>query len=77
MKPYRRQNNMFNRTAHNPMLYHSVLAAVAEGNTTRGSIAGYIGRKATDLQHPLTVLEDVGLLIRDSDPLRAGRSRRY
>ncbi|MGW4464640.1 ATP-binding protein [Micromonospora sp. NPDC004704] len=55
-------------------LYHSVLAAVAEGNATRGGIAGYIGRKATDLQHPLTVLEDAGLLVRDPDPLRSGRS---
>ncbi|MBV9140613.1 MAG: ATP-binding protein [Pseudonocardiales bacterium] len=57
-----------------PTLYHSVLAAVAEGNTTRGGIANYIGRKATDLQHPLTVLEDAGLLARDGDPLRSGRS---
>jgi len=57
-----------------PTLYHSVLAAVAEGNTTRGGIAGYIGRKSTDLQHPLTVLEDAGLLARDADPLRSGRS---
>lgn len=57
-----------------PALYHSVLAAVAEGNTARGGIAGYIGRKATDLQHPLTVLEDAGLLARDADPLRSGRS---
>ncbi|MFY1673806.1 ATP-binding protein [Plantactinospora sp. WMMB334] len=55
-------------------LYHSVLAAVAEGNATRGGIAGYIGRKATDLQHPLTVLEDVGLLVRAPDPFRQGRS---
>ncbi|MEU8259415.1 ATP-binding protein [Micromonospora sp. NPDC048999] len=55
-------------------LYHSVLAAVAEGNASRGGIAGYIGRKANDLQHPLTVLEDAGLLVREPDPLRSGRS---
>ena len=55
-------------------LYHSVLAAVAEGNASRGGIAGYIGRKANDLQHPLTVLEDAGLLFREPDPLRSGRS---
>ncbi|GHJ57271.1 ATPase AAA [Nonomuraea sp. TT08I-71] len=55
-------------------LYHSVLAAVAEGNASRGGIAGYIGRKANDLQHPLTVLEDAGLLLREPDPLRSGRS---
>jgi len=58
-----------------PALYHSVLAAVAEGNLTRGGIASYIGRKATDLQHPLTVLEDAGLLAREPDLLRSGRSR--
>lgn len=57
-----------------PALYHSVLAAVAEGNRTRGGIASYIGRNATDLQHPLTVLEDAGLLAREPDLLRRGRS---
>jgi AAA+ ATPase superfamily predicted ATPase len=57
-----------------PALYHSVLAAVAEGNATRGGIASYIGRKATDVQHPLTVLEDTGLLVREPDLLRSGRS---
>lgn len=55
-------------------LYHSVLAAVADGNASRGGIAGYIGRKANDLQHPLTVLEDAGLLSREPDPFRSGRS---
>ncbi len=57
-----------------PALYHSVLAAVAEGNGSRGGIASYIGRKATDLQHPLTVLEGAGLLAREPDLLRTGRS---
>lgn len=57
-----------------PALYHSVLAAVAEGNRTRGGIASYIGRSATDLQHPLTVLGDAGLLTREPDLLRRGRS---
>lgn len=57
-----------------PALYHSVLAAVAEGNATRGGIAGYVGRKSTDLHHPLTVLEDAGLLVREPDLLHGGRS---
>lgn len=55
-------------------LYHSVLAAVATGNNTRSGIAGYIGRKSTDITHPLTVLEDIGLLTRESDAFRANRS---
>lgn len=57
-----------------PATYHSVLAAVAEGNRTRGGIASYIGRKVTDLQHPLTVLEDASLLVRQPDLLHSGRS---
>jgi AAA+ ATPase superfamily predicted ATPase len=56
-------------------LYHSVLAAVANGNATRGGIASYIGRKATDIGHHLNVLEDCGLLRREPDVFRSGRSR--
>lgn len=55
-------------------LYHSVLAAVAAGNNTRGGIAGYIGRKAADIGHHLNVLEDSGLLRREPDVFRSGRS---
>ncbi|HET6298323.1 MAG TPA: ATP-binding protein [Kribbella sp.] len=55
-------------------LYHSVLAAVANGNSTRGGIANYIGRKATDIGHHLVVLEDSGLLRRQQDVFRPGRS---
>lgn len=56
-------------------LYHSVLAAVAEGNSTRGGIANYIGRKAVDISHPLNVLEDSHLLEREEDMFRSGRAR--
>jgi uncharacterized protein len=52
-------------------VYHSVLSAVAEGN---GGIAGYLERKATDISHHLSVLEDAGLLARDVDVFRPGRS---
>ncbi len=55
-------------------LYQSVLAAVANGNGTRGGIANYIGRKATDIGHHLLVLEDSGLLRRQPDLFRSGRS---
>jgi AAA+ ATPase superfamily predicted ATPase len=51
-------------------LYHSVLAAIAGGNTVRGSIANYIGRKSGDLAHPLNVLMDCGLVHRHSDAFR-------
>jgi uncharacterized protein len=56
-------------------LYHSVLAAVAEGNSTRGGIASYIGRKSVDISHPLNVLEDSHLLVREADIFRAGKSQ--
>ncbi|MGH3815819.1 MAG: ATP-binding protein [Pseudonocardiaceae bacterium] len=55
-------------------LYHSVLAAVAEGNSTRGAIARFVGRRDDALQHPLTVLEDASLLRREPDAFRSSRS---
>jgi uncharacterized protein len=55
-------------------LYHSVLAAIAEGNSTRGGIASYIGRKSGDLAHPLNVLQDCGLVVREPDAFRDNRS---
>lgn len=57
-----------------PALYHSVLAAIADSHSTRGAIATYIGRPADTVGHPLTVLEDTGLVRREADPLRASRS---
>lgn len=54
-------------------LYMSVLAAVAAGNTTRGGMAGYLARRATDIAHPINVLEDAGLLRRDADFFRDNR----
>jgi AAA+ ATPase superfamily predicted ATPase len=58
-----------------PSLYHSVLAAVAEGNNTSGGIANYIGRKSNEIAHPLRVLVDCRLLIKEPDLLRSGRAR--
>ncbi|WP_430791943.1 AAA family ATPase [Actinoplanes sp. G11-F43] len=55
-------------------LYHSVLAAIASGNSHRGGIASYLGRKSGDLAHPLTVLEDCGLVIREPDVFRDNRT---
>jgi uncharacterized protein len=55
-------------------LYHSLLAAIAEGNNTRGGIANYVGRKATDITYPIGVLEDVGLIKREADLFRDNRS---
>jgi AAA+ ATPase superfamily predicted ATPase len=56
-----------------PATYHSVLAAIADGNTTNGGIAAYIGRRSDELSHPLTVLEDAALIVREPDLFRSGR----
>ncbi|MFE9639288.1 ATP-binding protein [Nocardiopsis alba] len=54
-------------------LYLSVLGAVTDGNATRGGIASHMERKATDIAHPINVLEDAGLLHKDSDAFRENR----
>jgi AAA+ ATPase superfamily predicted ATPase len=59
---------------HDTALYHSVLAAIADGNAARGGIAGYLARKSTDLAHPLGVLEDVGMITHEEDAFRRNRS---
>ncbi|MFF4989466.1 ATP-binding protein [Streptosporangium saharense] len=55
-------------------LYHSVLSAISEGNHSRGGIAGYVGRKSNELSHPLTVLENAGLITREADAFRGNRT---
>jgi AAA+ ATPase superfamily predicted ATPase len=60
--------------ARDPGLYHSVLGAIASGNTTNGGIASYIGRRSPDIAHPLNVLEDAGLIRREPDLFRKGRA---
>jgi len=55
-------------------LYHSVLAAIAVGNAHRGGIASYMGRKSGDLAHPLTVLEDCGMITREPDVFKDNRT---
>jgi uncharacterized protein len=54
-------------------IYHALLDAIASGNATRGGIASYIGRKSPDIGHPLAVLEDSQLIVRELDPFRKGR----
>ncbi|MFI7642987.1 ATP-binding protein [Nonomuraea sp. NPDC049400] len=58
-----------------PGLYHSVLAAIASGNSTNGGIANYVGRRSDQITHPLTVLEDCALVRREPDLFRSGRAR--
>lgn len=55
-------------------LYHSVLAALASGNATAGRIAGSLERPVSDITHPVTVLQDCGLVRRETDAFRKNRS---
>jgi hypothetical protein len=55
-------------------LYHSVLAAIANGNAHRGGIASYLGRKSNELAHPLNVLEDCGFITREPDMFKDNRT---
>nr|WP_323746012.1 hypothetical protein [Catenulispora pinisilvae] len=55
-------------------LYHSVLAAIADGNANRGGIASYLGRKSGDMAHPLNVLEDSGLIAKEPDAFKDNRT---
>ena len=57
-----------------PALYHAVLGAIVAGRNTRGGIADHIGRKSPDIGHPLSVLEDAGLIAHEPEPFRKGRS---
>jgi hypothetical protein len=55
-------------------LYHSVLAAIANGSAHRGGIASYLGRKSNELAHPLNVLEDCGFITREPDVFKDNRT---
>lgn len=55
-------------------VYHSVLAAIASGNANRGGIASYLARKSGDLAHPLTILEDCGMITREPDAFKNNRT---
>lgn len=54
-------------------LYHSVVGAIARGNTTQGTIAAALGREQGAVQHPLGALERAGFVDRQADVLRARR----
>jgi hypothetical protein len=54
-------------------LYHSVLGAIAAGETTSARIAGRLARPATALAHPLNVLADAGFVVREEDAFHEKR----
>ena len=56
-------------------LYQSVVAAVAAGRVTWSSVAEFVGHRAAELARPLSALETCGLLAREPDPFRSGRTR--
>jgi AAA+ ATPase superfamily predicted ATPase len=60
-------------TGAGSLVHHSVLAAIANGAVTAGSIANKIGRAVSNLAPALNRLVDAGFVIRLDDPIRDQR----
>lgn len=54
-------------------LYHSVVTAIAGGNTSQTAVAQTLGREQRSVQHPLRALEDAGFVVATDDALRSRR----
>lgn len=54
-------------------LYQTIVAAVATGTSTRGALAGVLGRPSTALDHPISQVERARMVLRDEDLLRSRR----
>ena len=61
------------RSLSHRALYHSVVTAIADGNTTQAAIASALGREQRAVQHPLRALEEAGFVSRTEDALRSRR----
>jgi len=61
------------RSLSDRALYHSVVTAIASGNTSQMQIASALGREQRAIQHPLKALEEAGFVSRTDDALRARR----
>lgn len=61
------------RSLSDRALYHSVVTAIANGNTSQAKIASALGREQRAVQHPLKALEEAGFVSRTNDALRARR----
>jgi uncharacterized protein len=56
-----------------PVIYHSILGAIANGSVTAGKIANRLGRSVSNLDPALRRLIAAGFVIRHADPVRAQR----
>jgi hypothetical protein len=57
-----------------PTSYVSVLAAISAGSRRRSEVAAALGRPSGAIAHPLTGLQDIGLIDHLADALRGKRS---
>ena len=55
------------------LVHHSILAAIANGSVTAGSIARRVGRQVSNLAPALNRLVESGFVVRHDDPLRDRR----
>ena len=56
------------------LLHHSVLAVIANGSVTSGTIARGVGKQVSNIAPVLNRLIDAGFVVRHEDPLRAQRA---
>lgn len=61
------------RSLSDRALYHSVVAAIASGDSSQGAIARRLGREQRSVQHPLRALEEAGFVLATDDALRSRR----
>lgn len=61
------------RSLSDRALYHSVVAAIASGNTNQTAVARALGREQRSVQYPLRALDDAGFVIATEDALRSRR----
>lgn len=60
-------------TGAGSLLHHSILAAIANGSVTAGSIANRVGKSVSNLAPALNRLVDAGFVVRLEDPIRDQR----
>lgn len=61
------------RSLSDRALYHSVVGAIASGNTNQTAVARALGREQRSVQHPLRALGDAGFVVATDDALRSRR----
>ncbi len=60
-------------SARSPVIHHSILTAIANGDVSAGKIANQLRRSVSAIDPALKRLVDAGFVVRQEDPIRAQR----